>query len=409
MFSRMASLLSGALAGQILTFLTLPLVTRLYDPEAFGEFYIALAYCNALGTVAALSMERTLYLAKNERRRDDLTILCYQLVAFTSVVSAAFYSVFASLLENAPTTVVGVPVFIFVGLIIFARGAYLVSFSRTIIAEKFKLASFVIPVKDISRISTRLLLGATSLSGVGLFVSAAIDWIVGFLILVRGTRSLKIKKLSWTRAIALLHKYREFPTYNVPAVVLTVAVTQAPILLIGKFYGLVEAGLFGLAFMLLDRPSIILARAAGDVLTQKMASERLIGRVVQNARDTSGHFKLLVFLEILMLILIAAASYLVVPLVFDARWEGVGHMVVACIPHVLALFVAETSSGLFAVSLRVRSALVRQATALTSMVIVFYALFQWELPLYQCMFVMGVANLIVQSLFLWFFFKSFKP
>tara|TARA_R100001377_G_scaffold83125_1_gene64212 strand:+ start:53 stop:499 length:447 start_codon:yes stop_codon:yes gene_type:complete len=126
-----------------------------------------------------------------------------------------------------------------------------------------------------------------------------------------------------------------------------------PVLLLGSFYSVREAGLYSLAFLLLDRPSRILAKASGDVLMQGMARSsegKSRNAVVQKAIVLSA-------LNLPILLLIAFITYLMADTLLGSDWTGAGWLALACVPHALALFVSELSIGLFAAVARTASGL----------------------------------------------------
>jgi O-antigen/teichoic acid export membrane protein len=350
MHRRIFILMTGAMGGQALAFIALPLIARLYTPDQLGAFQIMLAFCNTLGAVSALSLERTQLLDIGPRRKAYLGGLSLATVLTASLISVPGYLLFTLITPGAPLFVAGVPVLFFVLSMTLFRGLFLIEYTTAIATERDRTATFSVFVKDIVRIALRIGLGLTALNPVGLFVAGVADWFVGTVLLYRKG---KMRWPSQLKRRALLRRFRDYPLFYAPATALTSLTGQMPVLLLGSFYSVREAGLYSLAFLLLDRPSRILAKASGDVLMQGMARSsegKSRNAVVQKAIVLSA-------LNLPILLLIAFITYLMADTLLGSDWTGAGWLALACVPHALALFVSELSIGLFAAVARTASGL----------------------------------------------------
>ena len=57
------------LVGAIMTFIALPVLTRLYSVRDFGEYGIALAVVSVLSTVANLRLDQALLIAEEQEKK----------------------------------------------------------------------------------------------------------------------------------------------------------------------------------------------------------------------------------------------------------------------------------------------------------------------------------------------------
>lgn len=399
---KILTLVTGAIGGQILAFAALPIISRLYAPEQLGSFQIMLAYCNTLGVVTALSLERTLLLDIGPRRTAALRRLSLRTALVVSLLSVPLYLLFAQVVSAAPLMVAGVPVVVFVLATVLFRGLFLVDYTAAIAAEEVRRASLAVFVKDMGRIAARIGLGLTVLNPVGLFIAGALDWATGTVMLWRKGRAGAAPRRKALRA--LLRRYREYPFFYAPAAALTTLTSQMPVLLLGSFYPVREAGLYSLAFLLLDRPSRIVAKASGDILTHHMAR----AGAAQGRRAVVGKAGLLSALNALALLLIAAITWGMAGWILGAEWADVGRLAFACVPHAMALFISDLSIGLFAAVARTASGLLRQLSSLAVLCMGFGLAYAMGWSVAATVFAAGMAHLVIQAGFLLHFARTFK-
>lgn len=394
MRKKILTLVTGAIGGQVLAFAVLPIISRIYSPEQLGEFQLMLAFCNTVGVVSALSLERALLLDLSDRMSEVLRKLCLLTVLATSFLSIPLYEVYSYMVLAAPVFIGGLPVLLFVFFTVLFRGFFLVEYTASISEERFRRASFSVFSKDVGRIVSRVGLGLTVLNPIGLFVAGVVDWMTGLITV----RRYKRKHYSIHRAefLEALRAYKEYPAFYAPAAAMTTLTSQMPVLLLGTFYPVREAGLYSLAFLLLDRPSRIVAKASGDVLSHRMARSKEVTSKSRILREAS----ILSSLNLVALLLIAGITASLSGAVLGDDWSDVGRLAFACVPHALALFVSDLSIGLFAVVSRTMAGFFRQLASLLILVLVFGLAYAGGFSVSTTIFSAGCAHLLMQVLFL---------
>lgn len=80
------TVMNGALVAQALGFLVLPLLTRLFDPAAFGHFAAYQAVLLILSVCACLRFDQAILVASSEREAAGLFHLCGVVAALVSVI-----------------------------------------------------------------------------------------------------------------------------------------------------------------------------------------------------------------------------------------------------------------------------------------------------------------------------------
>ena len=87
-------------AGQSVTLLVSPILTRLYDPADFGLYAVFTAISAILGAVLALRYEAAIPLAPTERQAGNMAALCLVVTVLVSLVSVPLIWVSSAWLER---------------------------------------------------------------------------------------------------------------------------------------------------------------------------------------------------------------------------------------------------------------------------------------------------------------------
>ena len=98
------TVLSGTVVAQVIGFLALPLLTRLYTPEAFGLFLFYQSLMAPLLVVAALRFEVALLSADDDAELASMLQLCFLVNALLTVVVLLFCCIFWMIFDLAPET-----------------------------------------------------------------------------------------------------------------------------------------------------------------------------------------------------------------------------------------------------------------------------------------------------------------
>ncbi len=267
---------TGAASGQAIVMLFSPLLTRLYDVEAFGVFGMFSAIVASIGTLSSLRFEQAILIEKDDEGAGEVLRLCVSVVSaitllsFVGFIIANFFpmrSIYGQLVPMlieygaANILVLGV----FSGLYgWFTRaGSFrtlgIYQFSRSAIGVALQLI-FCLFGHD----ARFLIAGQT----VGLV--AALLLIVG----VGRPRTLPVL-LARYRLDALsvmARRYKTFPLYGAPQTLVRMLSQNMPALLLPIFFGAAQSGLFWLAYRILILPSQIVVESTRGVLFRDLGA-----------------------------------------------------------------------------------------------------------------------------------------
>lgn len=265
----------GTAMAQAIPVLAGPVLTRLYAPDAFGEFALYLAAV-AIGTVVVTGRyELAILLPRDDAEARDL--LGVALVAATVLSAVALTAILLATgpmrdlaaFPSVPRWAVWVPL----GLL-FAAAAQSVGYwlnrkarYRPLVAGRVAQSASMIGVQGAA--GTAYPWAAT------LVVGHVFGQLTSAVVLARNALRLDaplLRGISWAglRRAAAVH--RRFPLFIAPGHVANAVSAHLPTILLAAFFGPAIAGLFSLAERVLVLPTSLIANSIGDVYRQEAAA-----------------------------------------------------------------------------------------------------------------------------------------
>lgn len=247
-------LLSGGAAAQLITFASLPILSRLYEPESFGHLAGAMSIASICGAILHGRYHMAIPIPQ---KPDDPKLLLWLAIVFTAVLS--FPTVFIALLiagHNWPESnfivYFAACLLLTVGAVLFDISIYWFSYrdrfgliASTQGARTFITSAVQIATAQISQFG--LLIGALS----GVWTTLVIS-----LVCFRASRSNRSfePSLSMKALAEVALRYRHFPLYGTPQGFVASASWNLLPLAILRFDGPSTAGLYWAAYRILIAP-----------------------------------------------------------------------------------------------------------------------------------------------------------
>jgi O-antigen/teichoic acid export membrane protein len=130
-----------------------------------------------------------------------------------------------------------------------------------------------------------------------------------------------------------------------PAALINVVSTQAPVLFISMIFGLQTVGLFSLSYQMLLLPVSLVSSSISQVFFGEMSDfyRKKSDQMISFYIDTN---KNLFLFGAPLIILGSILSPLLFPIIFGEVWKGAGLFSLPLCPLVIALFVVSSTSGI---------------------------------------------------------------
>ncbi len=338
MIRNVATVLRGTVFGQALGFLVLPLLSRLYDPEAFGHFQLYQSATLVLVVFVSLRFEVALLRAQDGRELQATLMLCMISTFATAALSTAAWATVTAIypvlyqLMPVPVWVVG-PIVILIGVFQFL--GYVVT------REHLYRESANSKITQAVTYSTFAVAFGVAVSSVGLILADALSRLCASIQLLRSLRGRNLNdfyNISFSYLKSTAYKFREFPLITVfGGVINSLGIVATPIMIYSKFSAEVS-GQFALVERAISFPIAMIVGAVSQVYMANMAKA---------VRENPEQVKLLFHSLLKNLAVIAIApsilAFLIAPyaftVIFGSEWQLAGVLAQIMIPTYFIIFV----------------------------------------------------------------------
>ncbi len=292
-FANILQMLSGGLAVQAIGFASMPLLTRLYGPEAFGVLGIFIAVTEVGGKMATLRYDVALVLPREDRdawallRFSGMACLLFALIAligsypFREPISRALGV--ASLAHYFPL----------MALMIVGLGWQMLAVFWATRGKFFKAISKSSAVAALIGNGFKILAGMFGFGPIGLLIGALLQrWIHLPLLAFALPSSARWGQAAKGESLRQAKIYHEFPKYRMPHDTLNTFTRQLPKVLLASFFGPAAAGFYILTTRVLELPFAMIQEAIRKVFYVK---------AVETDREGRSLYRLCVRLALLIL------------------------------------------------------------------------------------------------------------
>ena len=394
---RAAMVASGAAAGQLILAAASPILSRWFDPEAFGLLGAFLGVATLLGTCGAFRLELAIQAADTDDEADDVAVLALRTAFVVALLAAVVIIALAvgrgstdSMLWLVPPTALAITAF--------NTGVF-----RSIRAGHFTSVARARLLLGIGTVVPQLLAGALGAGAFGLLIGPLIGWGAAALILLGRAGVQPTRSLTESGA-TLLKRHRRFPLFSVWSGLFNRGALEVPAVLLLAFFDQRAAGLFYLC----NRVLVVPANVVADGLYQSFLNQA--GELART--DAAGLHRrtrnLVGSLAIAVVVPVGIGMLVVPPLlpvVFGAAWEDAGPLALRLLPMVATLVIAVPVSSQLWLLGRQDLELLRDAGRFVAVVAVFVTAnaADWTLTRTVTAYsiVMGLAYLTTAGLALW--------
>lgn len=313
-----AWLVVGSLVAQAIALAATPILTRLYSPDSFGVLSVVLAASAVMAPAACFRLESALLLP---RREEDAVGLLY-LAGIIGAVSAVFTGTLLWILMelNWVPPVAHFGSFpIWVGLMVFFTASFALVSQFALRSQMFSAVARRSVYQAVVAAVGQVGLSRPMMGSAGLLTGQLMGRIAGIAPLVYVSRK-RFKPVSVHKMWCLLREYRKFPLVFTPSTLLNGLGLALPLLFVGSYFSVSDAGQWGLADRVLAAPVALLGTAFGQVVETRFAA-----RLRQGDRDVLRVFirvsALLAVVALTVMVAIIVLAPLVLPWFFGAGWE----------------------------------------------------------------------------------------
>ena len=346
--SNVSKLLSAETVSYLVAFATLPFLTRLYGPAAFGVLGIFMALSELGGKLASLRYDLALVLPESHASAWALYRMAQRWALYFVLLILLLSYNFRWEISGYFRVEFIAPYFPIIALMVLATAwqSMASSWSMRMHHDKHLAEASVGSVLIGS--SFKLLAGVLGMGAVGLLIGAALQrWLKFFYIRLCTPNSIWLHANSPGDAMRQAILYREFPLCRMPQDVLNCCSRMLPYVLLAVFFGPLIVGFYFLAGRMVQLPFSVLHEAVRQGFHVKaLEAERSGESLIQLSLKLSG---LLLASVLPVLVLALLWGPMLCALVLGEEWSVVGEYASWIMVAVLAHFVSLPASVLISV------------------------------------------------------------
>lgn len=341
-------LASGTGVAQIITILAMPVLTRLFAPEAFGVAALFASIAATFGVLACLRYELAIVLPESDREAANLLGISFCVSFFMSLLVLPIVWLFGGpVLEWAGLDKI-IPYIWLIPAAIFIQGIFISLNYWNTRTKHFSRLSLAKVNNQTSATLINLGAGfAGYVSGGVMIIASIIGQLFSAGILAvqtwRDNGRFILKNLSLPEMAQGLKKYKKFPKYSSWSSLLNTASWQLPILMLGVFFSPIVVGFYALGFRILQMPMSLIASAIGQVFVQRAAEVRIQGNLAPLVESLFQRLVIFSLVPMLVLALCGKELYLIV---FGQDWVEAGFYTQILAPWAFVWFISSPLGNL---------------------------------------------------------------
>lgn len=338
-------LASGTILAQLIVLLASPLVSRLYEPEAFGLLGVYISVVATVSVIAALRYDLAVPLPGDDE--DALAVLRLALSIVALIVGAVSVGVWAAgdRLINLLNADHLRPYRWLIPIGIALIGMYSTFTSWAVRVGAFRRIARTRLSQAVANTSLQVGLGLLGVGPAGLLIGDVAGRSVGILTLSRGLWD-RLRTVSPSRIRMVAARYKRFPMVTSVSDFVNTAGLQLPVLLLSSLFGPASAGSFLLMQRVMGVPVGLLGDAIGQVYLNRAARlkredpGRLRPLYLRTAAALAG-------IGALPLTIAAFVGPPLIPIIFGPAWNEAATLVRPLgLMHAAALVMAPLSQTL---------------------------------------------------------------
>ena len=343
------TLMTGSVISQVVIYASILMLTRLFSSELFGVYFLFTSSVLLLKPVISLQLELAIVLPKKDEEAINIFALTTIVLILLSIMLFLIILIFK---ENILAFFEIEKLTYFIYLIPLSTFCY--GFISTLNYWNNRTKSFKnISKGNIIKASTlsvsQIVTGFSKFNNIGLIPGMILGQIIQIMLLLKvsfsSLNNLK-KKISFNKIIFLAKKYKDIPKFNTLISFLNTLSNEIPVLMITKYFGLANAGIYGLATKVGRAPSGIVQESVSQVFFNKATEiynkDENLTEIIKETCKNLLKIGLLIFIPLFII-----SFYL--DIILGKEWQQVGIYLRVLIPWLFIMFLSSPLTSLIVI------------------------------------------------------------
>lgn len=272
-FRSIATLMSGTIVAQIISFCISPVMTRLYTEEQIGEYTLLLTVITMVGTVICGRYDMAIVGEKEERDMYALVKLSFVVTVFLSIAVGGGYTVYFCV--SGSTAMPFWEAFLWILAFLLTTGSLNVLHSYNNRYREYKQMAAAGITREVGKGTVLVGLGFLKFGTAGLLISYFLS---GILELWQQMKQLKnhvssLRSVTRSDMKRVAKKYKEQPLFSVPASFANGFSYSVINLFINALFGSVTLAYYSMSYRMLGVPLSLISGSTSKAYFEKAARE----------------------------------------------------------------------------------------------------------------------------------------
>lgn len=399
-FKNFSFLFLASLFSQLLALGVMPILSRIYDEEAFGILSTSLSAINIIYSIGVFGYHIPIVIEKRKNISTYIFQICKYIIIIVSIVAALIFLLPLNIFNPYKNTI---PL---IGLGSLAMLMNLIYNQQIIRRKLFKLYAKISLIKNFLILFFQIVIYyITSLYG--LIIGQVIAY---FALNIYIKKSVRIENMVLTkgRTNFFLHRYIDFPKFFLPSNLIESISSNLPIIILGVYYPLATIGLLGLAYKIVLQPINLVASNINSIIMAEMAEMKNNNRHIY--KWYLKMFLLLTILTSIISICILFFSKPLFPVIFGERWTESANMAIMLVPLFFGLSIKTIGNATIRVFEKQKSMLIFTVSSLSIRFIVIYTLIKYTDNILYILLIYSFTTLclvIVEQIYLIYVIRQY--
>ena len=392
------TLMTGTTIAQAIPIAISPILTRIYTPEDFGILALFVAITSIFGSIANGRYELAIMLPKKDENAINIfalgLIITFSMSFILLVLVVLFNEQITELLKNDEISVW----LYFVPISVFFTGLYNILNYFNNRKKYYKDIANATIIKSIATAVIQLSIGLIKGGVSGLISGQLVSQIFANMRLFKNFIKDKVlvSNISKVKMILLAKRYKDFPKFSMPGILVNVSMTNITNILISSLYDITTLGYYSVVQRVINLPSSLIGGAIGNVYFQESSLEKQQTGIA--IKSFMGVLKKLTIVGILPYFILFFVVEDIFPFIFGDNWKIAGEYAKIVIPLSLIRFIVSPISIAMTVFEKQKIGMYWQVSMfIISMSILFIAQYyklEFGLFLYYTVIYLSLAHLV---------------
>jgi len=267
---------TGTAAAQAIALILSPIITRLYGPESFGLLGAFTAIMGIVTPIAALTYPIAIVLPKSDREAKGLVRLSLYISVMITVLASLVLICFNKQIVGLFQIDVIAPFLYLIPFVILFYGFRQTIEQWFIRTKQFRITAKVSFLQVLILNGSQVIIGLFNPVAAVLIISTTLGHALKALMLFIGAKKSNYKQMGESyeekmTIIMLAKKYKDFPKFRAPQVLVNAITQSFPVLLLTSFFGPTAAGFYSISRTALSAPAVLIGQSVGDVFYPRIS------------------------------------------------------------------------------------------------------------------------------------------